>query len=109
MRQRLGLAQAILNQPRVLLLDEPTVGLDPSQRRAFRDWLNASRGDRDLTLLSSHLVEDVAALADNVLVVDEGRVLFAGSLSDLCQAPHPDGDQIAASYERIIAAPQEHA
>lgn len=86
MRQRLSLAQALVNDPQVLILDEPTVGLDPQQRHLYRQHLRAA-ATRATVVLSTHLVEDVAALGGDVLVLDEGRVLFAGTVGDLCGEP----------------------
>jgi len=86
MRQRLSLAQALVNDPAVLVLDEPTVGLDPQQRHLYRRHLQAA-ATRATVVYSTHLVEDVAALGGDVLVLDEGRVLFAGTVEGLCGVP----------------------
>lgn len=81
MRQRVGLACALVGRPRILILDEPTVGLDPAQRLQFRDVLRSL--DDVAVVLSTHLVEDVAAVADDVMVMNEGRALFRGSPEQL--------------------------
>ncbi|OFE17760.1 hypothetical protein BA895_14290 [Humibacillus sp. DSM 29435] len=81
-RQRLGLAAAVAHRPPVLLLDEPSVGLDPQQRLRFRASIRAAASDR-IVLLSSHLLEDVAQVCDRVAVMDRGRVLFLGSTAEL--------------------------
>ncbi|WP_370018393.1 ATP-binding cassette domain-containing protein [Planotetraspora sp. GP83] len=78
MRQRLALAQALLGQPDLLLLDEPTVGLDPEQRLRLRA-LVSRLGESRTVLLSTHQTEDVAALCERVVVMDGGRVLFDGT------------------------------
>lgn len=78
MRQRLGLACAIAHRPKILLLDEPTVGLDPEQRVRIRTLLH-ELGRKTAVLLSTHLVEDVASAADRVLVMNQGRLVFSGS------------------------------
>ncbi|QLH25369.1 ATP-binding cassette domain-containing protein [Streptomyces sp. Rer75] len=80
MLHRAGIAQAIVNDPDILLLDEPTVGLDPAQRMDFRDLLR-DIGGQACVLVSTHLVEDVGAACTSVLLVDEGRTVFSG---------HPD-------------------
>ncbi len=81
MRQRAGIAGAIVGDPAVIVLDEPTVGLDPQQRIGFRDVL---RGLSDrCVLLSTHLIEDVAAVADRVILMNAGRVRFDGSVEEL--------------------------
>jgi ABC-2 type transport system ATP-binding protein len=82
MRRRLGLAQALLGDPELVVLDEPTVGLDPEQRLRFRDLVSRTGEDRTV-VLSTHQVEDVAALCEHVVVVDRGRTLFAGSVPEL--------------------------
>ncbi|MEU2791635.1 ATP-binding cassette domain-containing protein [Streptomyces sp. NPDC007100] len=85
MRQRLGIAQALVGDPQFLVLDEPTVGLDPGQRMRFRA-LAARLGQDRTVLLSTHQTEDIAALCDRVIVFDEGRVAFDGTPSELAGA-----------------------
>lgn len=106
MRQRLGLAQAVVNDPDVLVLDEPTVGLDPQQRVDFRRRLMAAR-DRALVVLATHLVDDVAVLADDVLVLDQGSVAFAGSLRQFCglsAAGVITGEDVERAYLDLVGA-----
>jgi len=104
MKQRLALAQALVNDPRVLILDEPTVGLDPQQRHLYRTHLHAAAAHATV-VYSTHLVEDVAALGGDVLVLAEGRVLFAGSVRGLCRIPDPDaitGPAVEAGYLKLL-------
>ena len=85
MRQRLGLAQALLGEPELLILDEPTVGLDPEQRMLFRALISRL-GETRTVLLSTHQTEDVSALCERVVVLSRGRPVFDGTpreLSDL--------------------------
>ncbi len=77
MRRRLGVAQALLGAPELLVLDEPTAGLDPEQRATLRTILSGL-GQRATVLLSTHQTEDIAALCDRVIVLDGGRVVFDG-------------------------------
>jgi ABC-2 type transport system ATP-binding protein len=90
MRRRVGIAQAIVNDPRILLLDEPTAGLDPDQRRQFRALLRELTAD-SCVLVATHLVEDVAAACTDVLLIDEGRLVFRGVPADLAAAGGDDG------------------
>ncbi|MGV9327550.1 ATP-binding cassette domain-containing protein [Streptosporangium sandarakinum] len=85
MRQRLALAQALLGEPDLLILDEPTVGLDPEQRMRFRALVSRLGEDRTV-LLSTHQTEDVAALCERVVVMRGGRVVFEGTPAGLATA-----------------------
>ncbi|MBK5306306.1 MAG: ATP-binding cassette domain-containing protein [Frankiaceae bacterium] len=82
MRRRLGLAQALLGSPDLLVLDEPAVGLDPQQRLRFRELVSTA-GPGRFVVLSTHQTEDVAALCRDVVVIDAGRVLFTGTPAEL--------------------------
>jgi ABC-2 type transport system ATP-binding protein len=81
-RRRVGLAQALLGDPRLIVLDEPTTGLDPAQRADLRRTLS-TLGNRSTVLLSTHQTEDVAALCERVVVLAGGRVRFDGAVADL--------------------------
>jgi ABC-2 type transport system ATP-binding protein len=82
MRRRVGIAQAIVADPELLLLDEPTTGLDPEQRMRFRQLI-AGLGRQRTVVLSTHLVEDVAAVCTRVVVLWQGRVRFSGTPTEL--------------------------
>jgi ABC-2 type transport system ATP-binding protein len=82
MRQRLGIAQALLGQPDLLILDEPTAGLDPEQRLRFRELLSGLPGD-PVTVLSTHQADDIAAICPRVVVLLKGQVHFAGTPAEL--------------------------
>ena len=78
MRQRLGIAQALLNDPKLLILDEPTAGLDPRERVRFRDLI-ASLGRDSVVLLSTHIVSDVEHIAGRVLIMSAGQIVHDGA------------------------------
>ncbi|MBB2955276.1 ABC-2 type transport system ATP-binding protein [Bifidobacterium commune] len=99
-RQRLGIACATAHRPDLLLLDEPTVGVDPLQRAALRDLIGRL-GHSSTVLVSTHLVEDIARLADHVLIVDQGRLAFDGTADDLASMS-PDQTDRAAAIDRAF-------
>ncbi|MFK3984156.1 ABC transporter ATP-binding protein [Micromonospora sp. NPDC050397] len=102
MLRRAGIAQAIVNDPRVLLLDEPTAGLDPEQRVDFRELLRELGVDA-CVLVSTHLVEDVASACTRVSLVDAGRLIFTGSPDEL-GAAGADGGSGDSPIERGYTA-----
>ncbi len=82
MKRRVGIAQALLNDPRLLIVDEPTAGLDPEERIRFRNLLSELGGDRTV-LLSTHIVEDVAQTCRTIAIMKHGRAVFQGTTTDL--------------------------
>lgn len=89
MQRRLGIAQAMVHDPAVVLLDEPTAGLDPVQRLAARSMLTSSATNR-VVIVSTHLVEDVRGLADRILLLVDGGLAFDGTVNELEGLASPD-------------------
>lgn len=81
MKQRLGIAQALLNQPKVLVLDEPTAGLDPKERVRFRDLIKGL-GKDSIVLLSTHIISDIEHIADDILMMKSGQLIYQGKWTD---------------------------
>jgi len=90
-KQRVGMAQALLHEPDVLIMDEPTAGLDPNQIRGVRDTLRKLSETKTI-LLSTHILQEVEAMADRVVMINEGRLVYDGSVEGLREAG-PDLDE----------------
>ena len=103
-RQRVGLAQAMLHDPDVLIMDEPTAGLDPNQIREFRSSIQ-ELGKRKTILISTHILQEVDAVADRVLFVHNGRMIFDGSPAELME----DGSLEGSFYRMTQARVEENA
>lgn len=82
-RQRVGMAQVLLHQPDVLILDEPTAGLDPNQIHEVRETIRRLMAERKTILLSTHILQEVEAMATRILFINEGRLVFDGSVDDV--------------------------
>ena len=82
MKQRLGSAQALLNDPKIIILDEPTAGLDPKERVRFRNLIK-ELGTESIVLLSTHIVSDIEHIADTVLMMKAGQIVFNGSADEI--------------------------
>jgi Cu-processing system ATP-binding protein len=126
MRQRLGLAQALLGRPRVLLLDEPTTGLDPALRQTFYEILNELRDDGATVLISSHALNELEDRAEHVLIMNRGLLVAQGSLTELrsisqlpirvsldlapgasIPAAWMNGESLATARGRLLLVPDE--
>lgn len=100
MRRRLAIATALVSNPSIVLLDEPAAGLDLAQRAILRTVIGQICA-AGAVIVSTHNVSDVAEIADNVLILDEGHVSFTGSMTQLCGKPHPAPSEIEAAYLRV--------
>ncbi len=99
-RQRVGMAQAILHEPDVLILDEPTAGLDPNQIRGVRDMIR-TLGESKTILLSTHILQEVEAMCDRVVFINEGRLVYDGPADSLA-----DGKPLEEHFHELTASPQ---
>lgn len=100
MKRRLGIAQALLNDPQVLIVDEPTAGLDPEERVRFRNLLSEIAENR-IVILSTHIVGDIEAACEDIAIINEGSVIYTGTVSDLIKQAKGRVFTISASKREL--------
>lgn len=98
-RQRVGMAQALLHEPDVLIMDEPTAGLDPNQIREVRDVLRRL-GEEKTILLSTHILQEVEAMASRVIMINDGRLVYDGPVSDL----GANSEELEQAFHRLTSS-----
>ncbi|NWG08631.1 MAG: ABC transporter ATP-binding protein [Chloroflexi bacterium] len=107
MKQRVGIAQALLNDPQLLIVDEPTVGLDPEERVRFRNLLSDLSGER-IVILSTHIVSDVEATATHIALVNKGRLLRTAAPESLLKEVEGKVWEWSVSSEELVALKQKY-
>ena len=107
MKQRVGIAQALLNDPQLLIVDEPTVGLDPEERVRFRNLLSDLSGER-IIILSTHIVSDVESTATHIVLIDKGRLLRRAAPEDLLKELENKVWEWSVSSEELVALKQKN-
>ena len=105
-RQRIGLATALIHDPPILLLDEPTHGFDPIQVLAFRDTLKELSPNR-VILFSTHIISEVAALSDRVLIINEGCLLADGTPTELSRSTDIEEDNLEGIFAHFVRQAEE--
>ncbi|GLY12519.1 ATP-binding cassette domain-containing protein [Pseudobacillus badius] len=99
-KRRLGIAQAVLGQPPLIIIDEPTVGLDPEQRIEFRSHLSEISRD-SITLISTHIIEDVELFSDKIVVLKNNTILFDGNVEEMISMCSPEIDVMETTRESL--------
>jgi len=107
MKQRVGIAQALLNDPKVLIVDEPTVGLDPEERVRFRNLLSDLSGER-IVILSTHIVSDVEATATRIALVNKGQLLRESAPEDLLKEIENKVWEWTVASDELVKIKQNH-
>ena len=100
MQRRVGIAQAILGAPPLIVFDEPTVGLDPEERKRFKDMV-LKRKEKSIILFSTHIVGDIEDVCDKIIIMNKGKIIREGKLHEICQNQRAAGG-LEEAYLDII-------
>lgn len=115
MKQRLGIAQCLIGDPSIIIMDEPTVGLDPKERLRFRNLVNRISENR-IILISTHIIDDISILSDNVAIMKDGSVIYCGELKTLIHMVNgkifttkvATNSEISAEYSKSLITVSRH-
>lgn len=107
MKQRIGIAQALLNQPKIVIFDEPTVGLDPEERVRFRNLISDLANDC-IVILSSHIVSDIDTIADEVVIMKEGSLVSKGNPEQITKIVQEKVFEVILEKEQLIDFKKSH-
>lgn len=107
MIQRVGIAQTLLNDPKILLFDEPTAGLDPKERVRFRNIISSLSKDK-IVLLSTHIVSDIESVADNIIMLKDGKILFNDTVHNICSGLDANISEFVINIEQLNEFSEKH-
>ncbi len=107
MRRRIGIAQATLGNPKILIIDEPTAGLDPEERIRFRNILSALSKNM-IIIVSTHIIEDLMIIADSIAVIDKGKIVVADKVSNLIESVEEKVYEIVVKREEVTDMDRLH-
>ncbi|MFC6293598.1 ABC transporter ATP-binding protein [Macrococcus epidermidis] len=107
MKKRLGIAQAIIHDPSVIIVDEPTAGLDPEERVRLRNLLSGLAEDK-IVIISTHIVSDIESICKDIAILDKGKIEYTGSISDLIESAHNKVYDIIIPNNELISFRKEN-